>query len=477
MRLNATKKVRDQVINMSLVDAPPILLACLERFKKQAHEFDRDDNVVFFCKEVIPFLSQNPTIAILKDSWRSHREFLNHQAQETNAQALLETKATFLEIKKSLNSSNEAINEKLSLIEKLISGQEKCYGSPLYRIIYNQLKKLCKLLLENGHLDLCKRYAKLASYKTQMQKDPNQTIKWARRLANGSLYYLHAKEVQEAHEDGEENLILFTPDYEQVEKIYIEEVTFAPTVIKANSEIDAIRWKRHQDPAIVWWYFECALWCWKTPEVYFDQIMTEVVEDYEKYFFTLCDKVVWREIACARDNKTLERAPTVFTKEFFQNGLTTLINSINIYLVNGPDSLSSFYSLPRQENVVFELILDSAGLWVKATFANQEHELFYIQNFYENDDPEGSQLFKFVKSIFKFPAAGEKKAELKFNWETVPKHMNRIMLPNKLKKAFFAKIRKSTFYFSGLVVELSDDSIEVLRELRARHLKSQKCER
>jgi hypothetical protein len=317
----------------------------------------------------------------------------------------------------------------------------------------------------------------VASYKTQIQKDPKQTIRWARRLANGSLYYLSAKERQEAHEDGEENLILLTPDYEQVEKIYIEEVTFAPTVVKAYSEIDAIRWKRHQDPAIVWWYFECALWCWNTPEVYFDQIMTEVVENYKKYFYTLCDKVVWREIACARDNKVLERVPTVFTKEFFKNGLTTLINSINIYLTNGPDSLSSFYSLPKQENVVFELTLDSTGLWVKATFANQEHELFYIQNFYENDDPEGSQLFKFVKSIFKSPAAGEKKAGLKFKWESVPKHMNRIMLPNKLKKAFFAKVHKSTFYFSGFVVELSDGAIEVLRELRARHLKNQKCER
>ncbi len=234
---------------MSLVNAPPILLACLERFEKQAREFGRDDNVVFFCKEIIPFLSQNPAIAILKDSWRSHREFLNHRAQETDAQALLETKETFLEIKKSLSSPNEATKEKLSFIEKLISGQEKCYGSPLYRIIYNQLKKLCGLLLENGYHDLCKRYAKLASYKTQIQKDPNQTIRWARRLANGSLYYLSAKEVKEAHEDGEENLILFTPNYELVDKVYIEEVTFAPTVIKAYSEIDAIRWKRHQDPA------------------------------------------------------------------------------------------------------------------------------------------------------------------------------------------------------------------------------------
>ncbi len=462
---------------MSLVDVLPILLACLERFEKQAYELKiREDIVTFFCKEVIPFLSQNSMIAILKDSWRFYCKSLNHQTQQIEAQALLETKETFLEIKKSLNSSNEAIEEKLSVIEKLILGQENRYGSPLYRTIYNQLKQLYELLLKNGYHDLCKRYAKLASYKTQIQKDPKQTIRWARRLANGILYYLSAKEVQKAHEDGEENLILFTPDYELVDKIYIEEVTFAPTVIKAYSEIDAIRWKRHQDPAIIWWYFECALWCWKTPEVYFDQTMTKDVKDHEKYFYNLCDKIAWREIACARDKKILERAPTIFTKEFFQNGLTTLINSINIYLSNGPDTLSSFYSLPKQENVTFELILDEIELWVKATFANGENERFYVQKFYDNNDPDGSQLFKFVKSFFNFPVSRGKKPELEYPWETISKHVNRIKLPNKLKKIFFEKVHGSTIYFNS-VVELSDDSIEVLRELREWHLKCQKAEK
>ncbi len=138
----------------------------------------------------------------------------------------METKEIFLEIKKALNSSNEAINEKLSFIGKLISGQERWYGPPLYRILYNQLKKLCKLLLKDVYHDLCKRYAKLASYKTHIQKDPKQTIRWARRLENGSLYFLGAKEIQEAQEDGE-SLILFTLDYELVDKIYkVENMVF-----------------------------------------------------------------------------------------------------------------------------------------------------------------------------------------------------------------------------------------------------------
>lgn len=149
--------------------------------------------------------------------------------------------------------------------------------------------------------------------------------------------------------------------------------------------------------------------------------------------------------------------------------LHEFLNSINIYLSNGSDSLSSFHSLPKQENVTFELILDGIELWVKASFPNLENERFYVQKFYDNNDPEDSQLFKFVKSIFNSPASGKKRAELKFQWETISKHVNRIMLPNKLKKAFFEKTHGSIFCFSGLVVEFSDGSMEVLREFRERH--------
>lgn len=458
---------------MSAVSPSPLLLTCLERFERQSHKIEiRDDVVVSFCQEIIPFLSEISSIATLRDSWQSHCAFLNYQAQETDAQALLETKEIFLEIKKSIDSPNEAIQEKLSFIEKLLSGQKGRHGSPLYRTVYNQLKKLCELLLKHGYHDLCKRYAKLVFYKTHIQKDPNQTIRWARRLENGSLYYLSAKEVQEAHEDGEENLILFTPDYELIDKIDIEEVTFAPTVIKAYSQIDEIHWKRSKDPAITWWYFEYALWCWKTPESYFDQIMTsEEVENYGKYFYTLSNKVVWREIACVRDNKALERIPDVFTKEFFQKGLTTLINSINIFLSNETKTYSPSFFKPKQAMIIFELILDGNELWIKATFENQKTERFYIQKFYESSDPEGSPLYKFVKSILKSPEPGKKKAKLLYKWETSSRHINRLNLPNVLKEAFFGKTHGSIFNFKGLAVELPDDSIDVLRQLRERHLK------
>lgn len=163
--------------------------------------------------------------------------------------------------------------------------------------------------------------------------------------------------------------------------------------------------------------------------------------------------------------------PVIFTKDLFQTGLTILINSINIFLSNGTDTYSPSFSKPKQKNIIFELILDVNELWVKATFENQETEQFYVQKFYESSDPEGSPLCKFVKSILKSPEPGKKTAQLLYKWETASRHINRLHLPDILKDAFFGKSHGSLFNFKGISVELPGDSIDVLRQLRERHLK------
>lgn len=460
---------------MSAVSASPLLLTCLERFEKQSREIlNRDVVVGLFCREIIPFLAKNSIIDVLKNDWRSCHEILSREIRETEALALLETKETFQEIKKILgNVSNPVIEEKMSLIEKLVIGQDKRYGSsPLYCILYRELKQLFELLLKNGCYDLCKKYAKLASRKIYVQKDPKQTVRWARHLEDGQVsHFLNAKEIQEAQED-EESLIFLPPDYELIDEIYIEEITFASAVIKAYAAMDAIHWERHQNPAIIWWYFESALWCWQTPESYFDQIMiSETVKDYGKYSYMLCYKCAWREIISVRENRVAIAPPVIFTKDLFQTGLTILINAINIFLSNGTDAYSPSFSKLKQKNIIFELILDVNELWVKATFENQEIEQFYVQKFYESSDPEGSPLFKFVKSLLKSPEPGKKKAKFLYKWETASRHINRLHLPNILKEAFFGKSHGSIFNFKGIAVELPDDSIDVLRQLREGHLK------
>ena len=227
---------------------PQFLLTCLERFENQAHSITNDDHCTeLFCKEIIPFLEQNPSIDLLKKQWRQHRAYLNQKVEETSAQALLEIKATYQEIKKALlNSDNSWISQKIALIDRQFKEDEKSIGPPLYRILYDELKGLLQLLLAAGYEDLCNKYAKVINRKVYIQQDPKQIDRWVQVLHHGKVsHFLSEEEIQTA-KNRKESILCVPPEYELRDKVIIEEFTFAPAVIKAYALKDAIYWKRHR---------------------------------------------------------------------------------------------------------------------------------------------------------------------------------------------------------------------------------------
>lgn len=238
---------------MSSLANPQLLLNCLERFENQAHNFINSSQCIeFFCKEIIPFLEKNPIIEPLRQYWREHRTYLNQQVEKTSAQALLEITETYQELKKALsNSSDTRINQKIALIDRQFKENEKSLGLPLYRTLYDELKGLLQLLLASGYEDLCKKYAKLITRQVYIQKDPQQTDRWVRVLDYGKVsHFLSEKEIQTAKKQGE-GLLSMPPEHELIDKNYIEEFTFAPTVIKAYTARDAVYWKRHKEGGIL----------------------------------------------------------------------------------------------------------------------------------------------------------------------------------------------------------------------------------
>lgn len=454
---------------------------CLERYEKQSLEItNRNELVEFFCRNVIPTLAENEIISSLRDKWQIHRNELNDQVQKKEKKALEETIDTFRKIKAVVgDSGNESIKQKMTFIEAIIQGNEKIYGPPLYLILYDELKFLLHLLLEYGYKDLCKNYAKLATHKKYIQKDLNQEERWVLVLDEGrTSKILNDKELETARRE-DRSLLAVPPDYELVEETYIEEFFFAPTVIDAYAAMDAIHWDQLREPAVVWWYFESALWCWQTPKFYFDQVISpKNGKDQDKHFQTICEKSAWQEIAIVKESPETQLTPVIFTKDFFQVGLTTLINEISAYLSRSKDISSKSIQPSQQSITLFELQLDGNELWVLVTFENKAKEKFYVQKFQEGWNSEGSQLFKFVNNIFKDPQAGEKKAKLEWPWESASKHINRIRLPKILKQAFFEKSSKALFRFKGTQIKLKSSENEtinlILKELRENHLKSEK---
>lgn len=459
-----------------------ILLNCLERFEKQSEEItNRNELVELFCEQVIPLLAENVLIGDLRKHWSLRRDLMNRKIQESEAKAIEEIKETFAEVSNAIgDTTNKKILPKLALIGRLVSGEEKWYGSPLYQILYDELKQLFEILMAAGYTDLCKNYAKLATHKIYVQTDPNQGERWIRVLGDHhTTKVLSREELEIVRREDEGSLLSIPPDIHPIDETYIEEFFFAPTVLEAYASMDAVHWERLSDPVVVWWYFESAVWCWKTTEFYFDEVIRpKNGDDHGKHFKTTCEKVTWREIAAVRDRDNSIQIPIIFTEDLFRKGLRTLANAINIYLSQDPILLKNQLQSVELPMTTFELVLDENELWVKVIFENQAVEKFYIQKFYEGPDPAGSHLHQFMKETLKDPDSGVKRAKLTRKWESASKHINRLNLPQSLKQEFFSESHGSHFQFSGARLSLKPnpkiDVRLILHELRQIHLKSRK---
>ncbi len=456
-----------------------LLLNCLERFEKQSKEIQhRNELVELFCTQVIPFLTENGLLDALRKNWARQRDQMNLRVRETEAKALEEIQATADEIRLAVGvCSDEVIKAKQELIQRLISGEEKWYGTPLYRILFGELKQLLQCLLEAGHEHICVKYAKLGVRRIYVQRE-NPIKRWM-IIRNGGQngIPLTAKEAANAKKKGEKGLVSFYSDLELVEETFIEEFSFAPSVLDAYEAMDSVHWDRFQDPAVVWWYFETAFWYWKTTEFYFNEILRpKNGNDLGKHFQTTCEQATWREIADARDRvNDASRIPVIFTTGFFRTGLRTLANAIAVYLSQDPTTLEASPHKINDSLTHFELVLDGNELWVHVSFENQAIEKFFVQKFNEGPDLTGSRLHQFAKGLVEDPVEGTKKAKLVRKWESASKHINRLKLPMLLKQKFFAKSYSSHFDFKGARISLGSDLNEVrliLKDLRQNHLKS-----
>ncbi|MDN3508970.1 MAG: hypothetical protein P0S93_02945 [Candidatus Neptunochlamydia sp.] len=465
---------------MSILNSQPLfLLNSLERFEKQSRELRRNELIELFCEQVIPFLEESSLIGELRKEWQTQQDRMSQRIQGVEEKALKEVKETFREVKAGIEKpSHPEVKERLKLIEELVSGKRKLCGAPLYQILYNNLKELIILLLNLGHVSLCREFAKLETRKIYEQKNLNQGDRWVRVFGDGHKpRVLNAEEMELLSKEEKDALLFLPPDYHLVDKTFIEEFSFAPAVIEAHTAMDAIRWNRLQHPAFVWWYFKGALWCWRTTEFYFDDIVRpKNSQDCEKHFETTCNKGAWHEIASAKEKNSEAKSPIIFTNNLFRTGLHTLTNAISMYFSEGSTLKASHLETSEQLPTIFELILDGNELWVGATFENEVAERFYIQKFHEGINGEVSKLHQFVKDIVNNPEPGEKQAKLKYKWESAAKHINRIQLPKFLKEKFFLKSHGSHFQFGGVRIgvlhENKDEIVSTFCKLRETDLKS-----
>ena len=346
-----------------------VLLATLARFEEQIGSCkDRNAIVELFCIQIIPFLQTQALLVPLKDQWRKKYQKLLYQIEISEKDALNEVKEIYSHLADIFKNGKKPITEKLDHIRMILSEDPRAGFStwPLYKVVYYELKELLQMILEDGERRSCQQYANLKKTKKTIIH-PNSHLEF-------------------------------------IEEFIITNYTFAPSVEKAARALKATHWDQLRDAAVVWQYFEIALWCWNTSESYFEKT-DELLKKHDKNPLpALSEKSVWFEIAIVK-NGSQDHNPAVFTNQFFKEGMQTLVNEIMAFASKGfqlekePDD-----SLNR---MVFELQLEENRLWVFVRTGLAEPKKYYLKRF--NDGAmEGSGPYEFIQYLLqKHPEGGD----------------------------------------------------------------------
>lgn len=318
------------------------LLENLNALSKEADAiFSRNELIEMFCRRILPVLKEHPRLEPLRTKWRERREELNFEIQKTEKDAFNESVSAFRKIERALKNAkiptSEKITKQLKIINQILSGEERYCSPPLYRVVFDEIRILFYLLLEEGHEDVCRRFAKINTQKTYVQEDQNAKDQYGDWDENGN-FKIFTEDKTKLLSDGEKTkLCRVSPKMKLVDQSYIETFEFCPSYVKTFSANKAASVDRIHDAAVVWWYFESTLQYWNTPASFFDKSIPKqnTKKSCENYFKCLCDLKSWREIAGARDSKFHVESPVIFTESLFKKGMRTIIAEIRDYCSKG----------------------------------------------------------------------------------------------------------------------------------------------
>lgn len=385
------------------------------------------------------------------------------------------------------------MSDQVCYLDRLILGRSHIFL--FSRVIYDEVHRLLCLLLDAGYLDVCKQYCQIGSstisvinhekerrWFTQEQEEYKEiTPDEAKILQNANSISKKSTWIEFAHKfldrfsncvsrrytfkkknpqktvfqqtesDVKDGRLFSLPSVDMLEQYHIISCTLAESVNQAYITSNALGCNNTQDTAIVWWYFEYALLYWNTPASCSDQGDT------------------WKEIATAKDpDCSIE--PTIFTSQFFKQGIRTLTNEITAYFSKFATEEAVQKSI--KDEISFELTfgdndaLDpnkdakNGSLWISITTCETPTQYFYLKKFNYDSSP-----WRFAATLLrKYSKGGIVEVELG-SAESISKFIERIGLDGDIREIFFGRSEGNRVPFRGKCVTLKRCAIDNLDDI------------
>ncbi len=419
---------------------------------------DRKKLVEFFCVQVIPFIARYAPILPLLEKLRTDYRNLKDAIKAHENNAIAECKKAFRQIKRDLKARASLPDEAVLCLNEarsvFLKGQFR--ESQIYS---DTVRDLLQLLLEVGFKDICAKHAELIEVGACIQIDLTQRPGWVlvNEQGKGKLFPFEGFSKSDALRNP--NLIFHHPEMEHVKTAQIHFFTFDPSSEKAVAASKRVYWGQLHDPAVVWHYFESALWCWNTPSSYFEDRLSSS-ESQTEY-------VKWREISKLQGEVQDNNRIVVFTERLFKEGLKTLINAISVFIA---EETYKVEALPKViEEATFKLFWEREQLWISVESSAGKEELC-IQKFKDFGYTEGSEPKKFCKKLVQ--VSPEIQVPYQMPFDRAAHVLDRLNLPPSLKRQYFGTAQKDSVIYQGPEIHLSleaKDLASIIQDLRTIH--------
>ena len=435
------------------------LLEPLYRLEATADSIqDRKKLVEFFCVQVIPFIARYAPVLPLLEKLRTDYRNLKDAIKAHEINAITECKKAFRQIERDLKARAPLPDEIVLCLNQARSVLSKGQFQE-GRIYSDVVRDVLQLLVEAGFKDICVKHAEFIEIDACIQTDPTQRPGWVLVNEQGKGALFPSEDFSKSDALRNPSLIFHHPEMEHMKTAQIHFFTFDPSSEKAVAASKRVYWGQLHDPAVVWQYFEFALWCWNTPSSYFEDRLSssESQMEYAK----------WREISKLQGDVQDNNRIVVFTERLFKEGLKTLINAISVFIAEEKYKVE----VPPKviEEATFELFWQCDQLWVFVKSSTCEGK-FCIQKFKDSGYVGGSEQQKFCRKLVE-PLAGAQ-VPYQIQFDRVAHVLGRLNLPSILKSHYFGTTQTASVLYQGPEIRIkleANDLISIIQELQSIH--------
>lgn len=376
------------------------------------------------CVNWTPFIKRVQLLQPLNTIWDENLQAYHRDWKKTEKETVNQLASAYAEIKQRLKSKrllkNQAIADRLTSIENILSGEEKICIQPHYEIAYDRMQDLLQFLLNEGKKKILIGLASIA-YPSKKDKKANPKA-----------------------------------------KPYLQSFSFSSGVLDLSYLKRKKSRENFHDSWVAWENICLAHWCWQHGREYFQrqELNYDSIKACVQSSFLLELHSLYCEMSAIKERRKRPSSITFFSQERFKEYLKVLMNDVLLF----QEGLKVETKLDNKIHAL-ELNLNHNALHLSVEWTRDKECSQYLLHSFQENSAQREILHSFLKdkesNVVDLKDSTSGNNSIKF--------LQRIGLVEELKLVFVEKTTTHTVTFRGGRVELNSlaslDQIKLIQQI------------